>query len=102
MLFARNASRPIGLRRMTTTTTPLRQKSSSPIPAPVLAGWYNIFGKSTIGYATWMVAGIVVAEGITGFMGDAVWNSVNRGRTFETVDWSKFASDDDDEEEGER
>ena len=44
------------------------------------------------------MAGIVVAEGITGFVGDAVWNGVNRGRTFETVDWTKFATEDDDDE----
>ena len=41
--------------------------------------------------------GIVVAEGITGFLGDAVWNGVNSGRTFETVDWTRFKTDDDDE-----
>lgn len=98
MIFARNASR-ILTRRAPLATNTLRQKSSSPIPAPVLAGWYNIFGKSTIGYATWLVAGIVVAEGITGFLGDAVWNGVNSGRTFETVDWTKFKTDDDDEGE---
>ncbi|KAL7516070.1 hypothetical protein ACHAWX_001127 [Stephanocyclus meneghinianus] len=101
MVFTRNASRHIGLRRFPSAANGLRQKSSSPIPAPVLAGWYNIFGKSTIGYATWLVAGIVVAEGITGFMGDAVWNSVNRGRTFETVDWTKFKADDDEDKEEE-
>lgn len=100
MIFARNASR-ILTRRAPLTTNTLRQKSSSPIPAPVLAGWYNIFGKTTIGYATWLVAGIIVAEGVTGFLGDAVWNGVNSGRTFETVDWTKFKTDDDDDE-GER
>lgn len=48
-----------------------------------------------------MVAGIIVAEGMTGWFGDAVWNSVNKGRTFETVDWTKFASGDEEEEEEE-
>ena len=62
---------------------------------------FNIFGKSTIGYATWLVAGIIVAEGITGTLSDSVWNSVNAGRTFETVDWTKFVSDDDDDDEDE-
>ncbi len=107
MLFSstalRNISR-VGLRSRTATTSQqLRTKTtaSGGIPTPVLQGWYNIFGKSTIGYATWLVAGIVVAEGITGTLSDSVWNSVNAGRTFETVDWTKFQSDDDDEDDEE-
>lgn len=106
MLFSstalRNISR-VGLRSRTAATQQIRAKSSASggIPTPILQQWYGIFGKSTIGYATWLVAGIIVAEGITGTLSDAVWNSVNNGRTFETVDWSKFATDDDDEDEDE-
>lgn len=40
-----------------------------------------------------------MCEGLTGVIGDGVWNTVNAGRTFDTVDWSKFATDDDDDEE---
>ncbi|KAL7527407.1 hypothetical protein ACHAXR_001943 [Thalassiosira sp. AJA248-18] len=107
MLFSstalRNASR-IGLRRFPTannSAAQLRQKSSASggIPTPVLRQWYGIFGKSTIGYATWLIAGIVVAEGMTGVMSDAVWNMSNSGRTFETVDWTKFKTDDDDDDD---
>ncbi len=111
MLFCsgalRNAART-GLVRRLPTATPTsalssqlpRHKSSASggIPAPILRGWYGIFGKSAIGYATWLVAGIIVAEGLTGAVADGVWNSVNAGRTYQTVDWSKFKSDD---EEGE-
>jgi hypothetical protein len=107
----RNASRLGLIRRFptanstancATTQLSLRHKStasSGGIPAPLLQKWYNIFGKSTIGYATWLVAGIIVAEGMTGWMGDFVWNTVNSGRTFESVDWSKFKTEDDDEDE---
>jgi hypothetical protein len=94
---ANNATKPA-------TMNQLRPKSSigsGGIPAPVLHQWYNIFGKSTIGYATWLVTGIIVAEGLTGMFTDSIWNSVNKGRTFESVDWSKFKSADDDEEEEE-
>ena len=114
MLFCsaalRNASRTGLVRRLPTATPPsalssplLRHKSSATggIPAPILKGWYGIFGKSAIGYATWLVAGILVAEGLTGAVTDGVWNSVNAGRTYQTVDWSKFKSGDDDEEEEE-
>ena len=47
------------------------------------------------------MTGIIVAEGLTGMFTDSIWNSVNKGRTFESVDWSKFKSADDDEEEEE-
>merc|ERR1711862_5127 len=76
-----------------------RSAATAGLPSPVLHQWYNIFGKSTIGYATWLVAGIIVAESLTGSFSDAVWNSVNHGRTYETVDWSKFKTDDDDEDD---
>ncbi|KAL9187740.1 hypothetical protein ACHAXT_006118 [Thalassiosira profunda] len=116
MLFStaalRNASR-IGLRRFPTAQpsaiksnggslqNQLRTKASASggIPAPLLQSWYKIFGHSTIGYATWLVAGIIVAEGMTGALTDGVWNMANSGRTYETVDWSKFATDDDDDED---
>jgi len=46
--------------------------------------------------------GIVVGEMFTGAMTDMVWKSANYGRTFDTVDWSKFdPKDDEDEEEDE-
>ena len=110
----RNASR-VSLRRFPTVTKNsttnntlhlqknniIRHKSSASggIPTPLLQQWYNIFGKSTIGYATWLVAGILVCEGLTGVIGDGVWNTVNAGRTFDSVDWSKFATEDDDDDE---
>ncbi|KAL3778667.1 hypothetical protein ACHAW5_000455 [Stephanodiscus triporus] len=89
---------------VTPSSSPLlRHKSSASggIPTPILRGWYGIFGKSAIGYATWLVAGIIVAEGLTGAVTDGVWNSVNAGRTYQTVDWSKFKSGDDEGEEEE-
>jgi hypothetical protein len=47
--------------------------------------------------------GVLVGEALTGVATDALWNSINYGKTYDTVDWSKFvvADDDDDEEEEE-
>lgn len=47
------------------------------------------------------MAGIIAAEAVTGAVTDGVWNSVNHGRTFQTVDWSKFKTDDDDDDDEE-
>jgi len=57
------------------------------------------FGSSTAAYAGWIVIGILTAEVVYGKFTDVVWASVNKGRTFDSVDWSKFASADEEEEE---
>ena len=60
------------------------------------------FGKSTGLYASWLVMFIVVGEFMTGKLTDLAWTANNYGKTFNTVDWSKFDNfedkeDDDDE-----
>ena len=42
-----------------------------------------------------------MAEGLTGVVTDGFWGAMNQGRTYETVDWTKFKTDDDDDEEEE-
>ena len=59
------------------------------------------FGSSNAGYMSWLVIGILGTEVMTGFVTDTLWTSLNYGKTYETVDWSKFKSADDDEEEEE-
>ena len=49
----------------------------------------------------WIVTGVLVGEFATGAVTDAAWNSVNHGRTYESVDWSKFVVEDDDDDEDE-
>mmetsp|Transcript_1674 Transcript_1674/g.2273 ORF Transcript_1674/g.2273 Transcript_1674/m.2273 type:complete len:121 (+) Transcript_1674:116-478(+) len=91
-----------GLRR--TAMTGVRHQSTKQgtmVPAGLASTWYNIFGKSTGAYASWLIIGILVAEGITGTAGDMIWNTVNHGKTYETVDWTKFVVEDDDDDEDE-
>jgi Ubiquinol-cytochrome C reductase, UQCRX/QCR9 like len=50
-------------------------------------------------YATFLISLIVIGEYSFKAGVNSLWNSVNRGRTFETVDWSHFDEVDDEEEE---
>jgi hypothetical protein len=50
-------------------------------------------------YASWVVMFIVVGEFAFGKMTDGLWTMNNYGKTYATVDWSRFDVDDDEEEE---
>lgn len=55
------------------------------------------FGKSTALYASWLFMFIVVGEFMTGKLTDYAWTANNYGKTFATVDWSKFDNFEDEE-----
>jgi hypothetical protein len=47
-----------------------------------------------------MTVGVILAELGTNGLTDSLWEMNNSGKTYSTVDWSKFdAPDDDDEDE---
>ena len=50
-------------------------------------------------YIGYLAGGLIVSEAIFGGITDSIWASCNKGRTFETTNWSKFVEDDDEEEE---
>merc|ERR1712038_730625 len=90
----------MGIRTKATAASPSSySKSGPPIPSGILSQWYSIFGKSNSAYMTWIVLGVLAAELVTGTATDIVWNSVNSGRTYDSVDWSKFKVDDDDDDD---
>lgn len=65
--------------------------------------WHR-FGKSTALYSSWMILLIVIGEFTTGKVTDGLWSANNSGRTFSTMDWSKFDQfdeDDDDDDDDE-
>jgi hypothetical protein len=66
---------------------------------PAFKPLFHSFGKSNAAYITWIIGGVLVGEGITGFGINTVWASVNKGRTYDTVDWTKFIVDDDDDDD---
>ena len=50
-------------------------------------------------YATFFAVGAVLAEVATNRFTDFLWEANNSGKTFGSVDWSKFDPQDEDEEE---
>ena len=57
------------------------------------------FGKSNIAYITWIIGGVLVGEFVTGYGIDSMWSSVNSGRTYDQIDWTKFKVEDDEDDE---
>jgi len=78
----------------------LRTVTSGPgVPPNMLSTWYNTFGKSSAGYLTWIVAGVIISEGVTGYGTEYVWNYVNHGKTYDSIDWTRFEEKEDEDED---
>ena len=65
------------------------------------SGVASLLGKTifrgNLTYVTYILGGCIILEGIYGTVLDGFWNSVNHGRTYKTVDWTKFKTEDDEE-----
>mmetsp|Transcript_19520 Transcript_19520/g.36297 ORF Transcript_19520/g.36297 Transcript_19520/m.36297 type:complete len:101 (+) Transcript_19520:27-329(+) len=94
MLFARSA-------RLASrcATIGMQRRQMTIIPQGALQFFYNNIAKSNITYIGFIVSGIIVSETMFGGVTDGIWNAKNKGKTYETVDWSVFKEDDEEEEE---
>mmetsp|Transcript_10265 Transcript_10265/g.14568 ORF Transcript_10265/g.14568 Transcript_10265/m.14568 type:complete len:104 (-) Transcript_10265:128-439(-) len=70
-------------------------------PSSTLHKAYEHIFKKNITYVTYIVGGCVILELLYGKLIDNIWDSVNKGKQFKDVDWSKFKSAEDEEEEEE-
>mmetsp|Transcript_29824 Transcript_29824/g.30257 ORF Transcript_29824/g.30257 Transcript_29824/m.30257 type:complete len:90 (-) Transcript_29824:131-400(-) len=61
----------------------------------------NVWRKSNIFYITYVVMGCVVVEMVYGSLTNSIWNSYNSGKLYHQIDWSKFKSEDEEEDEEE-
>merc|ERR1712157_506403 len=66
-----------------------------------LRNWYKIFGKNNASYMLWIITGVVTFEFLTGTATDMAWDRLNAGKTYESVDWSKFKEDEEEEDDDE-
>ncbi|KAI9917291.1 hypothetical protein PsorP6_012629 [Peronosclerospora sorghi] len=62
---------------------------------------YKIFMKSTPVYVTTVLLAALVAEGVYGSATTYIWETINRGRLYHHIDWSRFAAAEEEEEEEE-
>ena len=61
--------------------------------------YQNVWRKSNILYVTYIIAGCVVLEVVYGGVTNGVWEMANKGKLYKHIDWSKFKSEDDEEDE---
>eukprot|EP01035_Chromulina_nebulosa_P024123 gene24123-31346_t len=72
-----------------------RQNSSS-LPNTL---YQNVWRKSNVFYILYVVAGCIILEGVYGSVTTSIWDAVNKGKLYKQIDWSKFKSADEEEEE---
>merc|ERR1712207_31341 len=78
-----------------------RGMSGQLVSASFLRGWYHMFGRSSAGYCMWVIGGVLIGEFLTGTCTDMAWNTMNYGKTYDTVDWSAFKVEDDEDDDEE-
>ena len=58
----------------------------------------NVWKKSNVSYLTYIVVGCVVVEAVYGSVTNYIWDTYNYGKLYHQIDWSKFKSEDEDDE----
>eukprot|EP00596_Hydrurales_sp_CCMP1899_P003349 CAMPEP_0119042240 /NCGR_PEP_ID=MMETSP1177-20130426/14477_1 /TAXON_ID=2985 /ORGANISM="Ochromonas sp, Strain CCMP1899" /LENGTH=89 /DNA_ID=CAMNT_0007008879 /DNA_START=149 /DNA_END=418 /DNA_ORIENTATION=+ len=61
--------------------------------------YQNVWKKSNILYITYIVVGCVVIEVVYGGITSSIWDTYNQGKLYKQIDWTKFKSEDDEDEE---
>lgn len=76
--------------------TAVAQRQMSSLPQSL---YQKVWKKSNVAYLTYVVVGCVVIEGVYGGFTNFIWDGVNRGKLYHQIDWTKFKSEDDEDEE---
>ena len=84
---------PLGPIRLPPSSSGFASTASAASPSPAQVLGKTLF-RSNVTYVSYIFAGCIVAEAIYGTVLDGVWNTMNRGRTYASTDWSKFKTDD--------
>ena len=78
--------------------TAMRQMSGA---SPVLKTAYNTIWRRNATYMLYVIGGAVVCEMIYGKLTDSIWEAANSGKMYHHIDWTKFKTDDDEDEDDE-
>jgi len=53
---------------------------------------YSMVLKSNVTYVTFVLLGAAIGGGAYNAAGDFIWRSINRGRLYDQIDWTKWNS----------
>ena len=76
-------------RRLASAAAGRQQKRSFATKA---SPFYTYVMQSNVTYVSFVILGAAFGGGAYNMAGDALWRSINRGRLYDQIDWSKWDS----------
>ena len=94
-LFASRVGIRAASQRLTVTT----QKQAYSKQASAVSSAWNAVISRNFSYITFIVLGAITMETIYGGITTGLWKTMNRGKLYEDIDWTKFVEQEEEEEE---
>lgn len=91
----------LGIRAASQRATVTTQTRAFSKQASAVSGAWNAVISRNFSYITFIVFGAITMETIYGGMTTGLWNTMNRGKLYKDIDWTKFVEEEEEEEDDE-